>query len=124
MLLIACGRVATGPASSIMIVALGYSLGSGGQLSPSIERSHVPQAPDLSNEIYEQGRAIVSSPCQIKPQSHVQIDHRQDGNGCRGPPTCGSENPSYAQPGRHETQDGGLVQSLLNDARRLQTSAV
>jgi hypothetical protein len=44
MLLIACGRVGTGPASSITIVALGFSLGSGGQPSPSIERSHVRQA--------------------------------------------------------------------------------
>jgi hypothetical protein len=31
----------TGPASRIMIVALGFSLGSGGHFSLSIERSHV-----------------------------------------------------------------------------------
>jgi hypothetical protein len=36
MLLIACGRVGSGPALSITIVALGYGLGSGGSLHPPL----------------------------------------------------------------------------------------
>ena len=52
------------------------------QPSASIERSHFGQARYLSNETCEQGGVVVPSPRQGKPQSHVQIDHWQDGNGC------------------------------------------
>src|SRR5580658_8202099 len=72
-------------------------------LSTSIDRSHVRQAAYLTNKTCEQGRGIVFSPRQSKPQRNVQIDHGQNDNGCRRPPACASKHPSHAQPGRHET---------------------
>ncbi len=39
-------------------------------------------------------------------------------------PVCSSQDPSHAQTCRHETEDRCFVQSILNDAGRLQTAAI
>src|SRR5579859_5824053 len=89
-----------------------------------IDRSHVWQALYLTNEVCEQGRGIVLSPSESERQRHVQIGHGQNGNGFWATPACGSKDPSHAQAGRHETQDGCFIKSLLNDTRGLQSPAI
>jgi hypothetical protein len=90
--------------------------------SALVVSSHGWQSPHISDEASQQWGGIVASPSKCLGLKNLQVDHRGYDNTFRAPPARGAEDPSHAQPSRNETEDCCLIESLLNDVGRLQTS--
>src|SRR5258708_14647746 len=93
-----------------------------GLVVPTLSLAFMPRGFYLCHKPRQQRRPIIFPPDQINRYRDTQVGHRKQFDTARALPSCGLADERDPESARHQAEGGGMIDGVLNDARRTQTA--